>query len=43
MTGAGKTFTMLGDMSSISIVDNEPGITLLAMKDLFQKFKLKEN
>lgn len=38
MTGAGKTYTMFGDMKNTSIIDCEPGIALLSVKDLFNKF-----
>ena len=40
MTGAGKTHTMFGDLKNASVIDYEPGITLLAIKDLFNKFQL---
>jgi len=49
MTGAGKTYTMFGNMNSTTETKNQNGIIILALRDLFKKisnakeseFKLK--
>ena len=40
MTGAGKTYTMLGDYRND---EGEPGIVALVVKELFSKFEAEEN
>lgn len=41
MTGSGKTHTMLGEINNISIIDQNPGLIFLAVKDIFWKIHLE--
>ena len=41
MTGSGKTYTMLGEINNISIIDDNPGLIFLAVKDIFWKIHLE--
>ena len=41
MTGSGKTYTMLGEINNISIIDQNPGLIFLAVKDIFWKIHLE--
>ena len=36
MTGAGKSYTMIGDLSKPTLLDGEEGITLQVVKDIFK-------
>jgi len=41
MTGSGKTYTMLGEINDITIIDQNPGLIYLAVKDIFWKIHLE--
>ena len=35
MTGAGKTYTMFGNMNSYGVVKNKPGLVMYIVEDSF--------
>ena len=39
MTGAGKTYTMFGSMTSSGFVNSQPGLVVFAVEDLFEKIE----
>lgn len=41
MTGSGKTHTMLGEINDITVIDQNPGLIYLAVKDIFWKIHLQ--
>lgn len=43
MTGSGKTYTMFGDIYNISVIDQEPGIIFLTIKDIFWRMHWQLN
>lgn len=43
MTGSGKTYTMFGDLNNMSVVDLNPGLIILSVKDIFWKIHRELN
>jgi kinesin family protein 18/19 len=43
MTGSGKTYTMFGDLNAMSVVETNPGLIILSVKDIFWKIHRELN